>query len=145
MNFIRSVLEHHRQGGDADQLEEEYHRLAGNNQSQESNEQSEVDSPVHSKQPSNQQLGQVLQSNRTAPFQPNSNNLVQNGYGSQQNSTSRTCNRDETAATSVAGNQPMVLTAEQRARIEAKRAEALKRRQQRMQQQKAAPFNPYAK
>ena len=32
MNFIRSVLEHAAAGGDADQLEKEYDRLARNNQ-----------------------------------------------------------------------------------------------------------------
>ena len=137
MNFIRSVLEHHRAGGDADALEEEYHRLAGNDQS-----------PIQSTQPANHLAGQASQSCTVA-----ANSSLQS-RGQQQNQTSGVSQR--AASTTVASfsvaapapvNKPVTLTAEQRAMIEAKRLEALKRRQQRMQQLAASTsyYNPYAK
>ncbi|KAL7538664.1 hypothetical protein ACHAXR_010982 [Thalassiosira sp. AJA248-18] len=141
MNFIRSVLEHHRQGGDADQLEEEYHRLAGTNESHEANNGLDFDSPIQPKQPSHLELGS--QSSTAGPTHANPGNSIQNELRPQQNITSA-ATRGVASAAAASNNQPVVLTAEQRARIEAKRAEALKRRQQRMQQ-KSAPFNPYAK
>ena len=139
MNFIRSVLEHAAAGGDVDQLEEEYHRLAGNNQSQEVNNGLNFDSPMQSRQPSNH-LGLGSQTNSR-----NSRGSILVGLGSQQQATSAVVRDVPIASSTVApSNRHVVLTSEQRAMIEAKRIEALIRRQQRMQQ-KAAPSNPYAK
>ena len=122
----------------ADALEEEYHRLAGNDQS-----------PIQSTQPANHLAGQASQSCTVA-----ANSSLQS-LGQQQNQTSGVSQR--AASTTVASfsvaapappvNKPVTLTAEQRAMIEAKRLEALKRRQQRMQQLAASTSynNPYAK
>ena len=145
MNFIRSVLEHAAAGGDVDQLEEEYHRLAGNNQSQEVNNGLNFDSPMQSRQPSNHLGLGSHTSSRVGPIHTNSRGSIQVGLGSQQHATSAVVRGVPTASSTVApSNRPVVLTSEQRAMIEAKRIEALKRRQQRMQQ-KAAPSNPYAR
>jgi len=145
MNFIRSVLEHHRAGGDADQLEQEYHRLAGNNESQEADNEPDFDSPIQSKQPLAHHYGvgsQISNTNVAGPTSTTLGSSIQDGLGSQQKiSFARGV---PTVSTTAPRTQPVVLTAEQRAMIEAKRAEALKRRQQKMQQQ-SAPFNPYAK
>ena len=139
MNFIRSVLEHHRAGGDADALEDEYHRLAENDQS-----------PIQSTQPSNCNDGQASQScTVVGPATSLDSSLHQ-----QQNLTGGVSQRTTTVssfavAASATVNKPVTLTEEQRAMIEAKRLEALKRRQQRMQQHSATGStsfnNPYAK
>ena len=47
------------------------------------------------------------------------------------------------AAAALPINRPVTLTAEQRAMIEAKRKEALQRRQQRMKQQAPNPYKKY--
>jgi hypothetical protein len=126
MNFIKSVLEHHRQGGDSNDIEDEYHRLAGSNSLNESQIESPSsdadDSPV-----------------RPSPQQANFQTAAAIPHAS---------NRSNTAAAPIAKptHQPMTLTAEQKAMIEAKRAAALKRRQQHMQQQQTVMrANPYAK
>ena len=98
MNFIRSVLEHHRAGGDANQLEDAYHKLASEDNNQ---------SPTQ---------GLMVES-KVAPI---------NAFA---------------AAPPI--NRPVTLTAEQRSMIEAKRKEALQRRQQRMKQQAANPYKKY--
>ena len=46
MNFIRSVLEHHRAGGDANQLEDAYHKLASEDNNQSPTQASMVESKV---------------------------------------------------------------------------------------------------
>lgn len=150
MNFIRSVLEHHRQGGDADHLEETYHQL--NKPNQEAN-RSDYDSPVQSNKNS-AHLGPWSQANGVAVLATHTNpsNSIQVGLGPQQKIHSTgvgqvvpTAPSTSVASSSVSIPRPVVLTAEQRAMIESKRAKALKRRQQRTkQQQHATPFNPYA-
>mmetsp|Transcript_567 Transcript_567/g.876 ORF Transcript_567/g.876 Transcript_567/m.876 type:complete len:157 (+) Transcript_567:2-472(+) len=136
MNFIRSVLEHAAAGGDADQLEEEYDRLARNNLSQEAQSASIDDSPIG--------LGSHS-SSATSPTHTTSHNSIQAGIRSQQQAITAAARSLPSASPNIArSNHPIVLTSEQRAMIDAKRIEALKRRQQRMQQ-KAAPPNPYAK
>ena len=135
MNFIRSVLEHHRQGGNADELEDEYHRLLRNKQTQES---------ANDFDPQSQTGG-------AEPMHANPHSSIRNGLGSQQNNVAGAAERQRgvaTAPTNVEPSSNRALTAEQRAAIEAKRLEALKKRQERMRQQAAqqtAPFNPYAK
>ena len=137
-------------GGDADEIEEEYHQLAGGNSSQ-------IDSPIQSNYhsglhgpsaiaantniDSSIQVGLEMQQNRIRPGFPPSEDAVHPPPAM--------------AASDVTHTNPIttvVLTAEQRARIEAKRQEALRRRQLRMQQQEtaatttiSAPSNPYAK
>ncbi len=136
MNFIRSVLEHHRQGGNADELENEYHRLV-NNTTQETNAEHHSQS----------------QTGRAEQMHANPRSSIRDGLGSQHNivagAASAAARGVATASANnvASSNQSVALTAEQRAMIEAKRAEALRRRQERMRQQAAqqAPFNPYAK
>ena len=139
-------------GGDADEIEEEYHQLAGGNSSQ-------IDSPIQSNNhsglhgpsaiaantniESSIQVGLELQQNRIRPAFPPSEDAVYPPPAM--------------AASDVTHNNPattVVLTTEQRAMIETKRQEALRRRQLRMQQQEtaatttttiSAPSNPYAK
>lgn len=144
MNFIRSVLEHHRQGGDTDQIEEEYHKFAGNQALGTQHEDDlDVESTIHSKQPPNPYSRQASQARENS----NAARSVRNGFGPNENAISAIA---QSRATDLAppaaapSKQPVSLTADQRARIEAKRVEALERRHQRMHQQKA-PFNPYAK
>ena len=140
-------------GGDADEIEEEYHQLAGGNSSQ-------IDSPIQSNNhsglhgpsaiaantniDSSIQVGLEMQQNRIRPAFPPSEGVVHPPPPTM-------------AASNVAYTNPttaVVLTAEQRAMIETKRQEALRRRQLRMQQQAtaatttttiSAPSNPYAK
>ncbi len=138
-------------GGDADEIEEEYHQLAGGNSSQ-------IDSPIQSNYhsglhgpsaiaantniDSSIQVGLEMQQNRIRQAFPPSEDVVQPP-------------KPAMAASDVTHTKPtttVVLTAEQRAMIEAKRQEALRRRQLRMQQQEtaatttiSAPSNPYAK
>ena len=128
-------------GGDSEQLEEEYHRLAGI-------EQSQIDSPI---------LMQVNQSSSNIPDLgshssdravltfANLDSSIEVGHGLQYEMDCVSVRQKPTVSSTVSqSTQPVMLTAEQRLMIEAKREEALKRRQMRMQQ-KAAPFNPYAK
>jgi hypothetical protein len=129
MNFIKSVLEHHRQGGDSDEIENEYHRLVGEspNERQDCSPISIADSPV-----------------RPAPPQQNIKHQPQSQPSQSTDQPANTY-----ASMPLPSNQPSTLTAEQKAMIEAKRAAALKRRQERMQQeqrqQTAVRANPYAK
>lgn len=123
MNFIKSVLEHHRQGGDSNELENEYHLLVGDT----SLNDSQIDSPLS-----------IADSPEMKCSQP----IAQSSHDSNRKS------HIAPTATSVQHpmNQPTSLTAEQKAMIEAKRAAALKRRQERMQQQQQTSVsNPYAK
>ena len=121
MNFIRSVLEHHRAGGDADQLEDAYHKLASEDNNQ---------SPLQAS----------MDKSKVAPI-----SVVQE----QQNKTSDeshvrvSMSSAVVAAAALPINRPVTLTAEQRAMIEAKRKEALQRRQQRMKQQAPNPYKKY--
>ncbi len=121
-------------GGDADQIEEEYHQIAGSYSRQE------VDSPIQSNHPSRSQTNSAM------PADNISDRSIQVGVELQN----QTDTMAVIASNAAQNNQPVVLTAEQRAMIEAKRLEALRRRQlrmQKMQQQSstALPINPYAK
>ena len=148
MNFIRSVLEYHRSGGDAEELEDEFHRLAG------ANPNSNIDSPI------SMQVKQPTTScNVTKVYsQTTCNRTVSNNVDASNNMENM--NRDGLGSQNFVALRhsppvivPVELTTEQQAMIEAKRVEALRRRQLRMQQQQqqqqqqkaAAPFNPYAK
>jgi hypothetical protein len=139
MNFIKSVLEHHRQGGDSDDIENEYRRLvrdAALNESQVNSPLSIADSP----EMSFPQVQAAPQPNfgSTNPNQP----IAQSTYDSNRKPSSSPA----AASLPPSTNQPTSLTAEQKAMIEAKRAAALKRRQERMQQQpQTSVSNPYAK
>lgn len=125
-------------GGDADQLEEEYHHLAGRDNSQE------VDSPIQSNYHSSLQAMSSIPAN-------NSDSSIQVGLELKNRMYAPPVEGVvPTTFSSTQNNQTVVLTAEQRAMIEAKRLEALRRRQLKMQamQQKsssAPPINPYAK
>jgi hypothetical protein len=94
MHFIRSVLEHHRQGGDAEEIEQLYHQL----------EQEDGASPAASSAAD----WTVASQNREASNTATRPQIPSNGAGTS-------------------------LTAEQLARIEANRQEALRRRAQRQQ------------
>ncbi|KAL9182243.1 hypothetical protein ACHAXT_012895 [Thalassiosira profunda] len=147
MEFIKSVLEHHRHGGDADELEAEYHRLARKeDQSMEVNDSFDLDCSIQSEQPqserSTNERSQGPPSVGAGPNHASPGGAIRDGLGSQPNLGGGAPAMQPAAAPS---QQPGGLTAEQRALIEAKRAEALRRRQQRMQQQASvAAANPYA-
>jgi hypothetical protein len=130
-----------RSGGDSEQLEEDYHRLAGIDQSQ-------IDSPI---------LMQVNQSssnipdlgshsgNRAVSTFANLDCSIQDGHGLQYQMDCVSVRHSPTVSSTFSqSTQPVMLTAEQRSMIEAKRVEALQRRQK-SRQKIAAPFNPYAK
>ncbi|KAL3808754.1 hypothetical protein ACHAXA_010947 [Cyclostephanos tholiformis] len=129
MNFIRSVLDYHRAGGDSEQLEEEFHRLAGINQSQ-------IESPI------------AMQVNQTSSNPGTCSQSTFSNFQSSNQVSQTDCapvrHLPTLSSTVVPSTQPLVLTIEQQAMIEANRVEALRRRQQRLQQ-KAVQFNPYAK
>ena len=143
MNFIRSVIEHHRSGGDADEIEEEYHRLAVNPHH----------SPTQSTQPADSHVPMRSSSAAEPTYTTHmGNSMQQAGFARQQNQDSNVARgrmpTETSSSVAPSSDKPMTLTAEQRAMIDAKRVEALKRRQQKMQQQQqqaSAPFNPYAK
>ena len=120
MNFIKSVLEHHRQGGDSDDIENEYHRFAEMDSSHFSSANSPIsiaDSPA--KPLSQEIVFQTSQQCKNDPPVP-SNMPIDIARHSDQN---------------IISKQPVTLTAEQKAMIESKRVAALKRRQERIQQQ----------
>jgi hypothetical protein len=123
-------------GGDADQIEEEYHQLAGNYHSEV------VDSPIRSN---------VHSGIQTSGTSANSKSSIQDELELQQPRTDDDAVpvKGVPAISSinnvVQGDRPVVLTDEQRAMIEAKRLEALRRRQLRLQQKSAPVTNPYAK
>ena len=127
-------------------MEEEYRRLAVNNQSQGATNELDLDSPLQPEQCTNL-LSTDSQMRRAGPAHTYPGSSVQGGLGlrPQQNMAVTVAQGAPTSSTSMApSNQPVMLSTEQRARVEEKRLEALKRRQQRMQQ-KATPTNPYAK
>ena len=146
MNFIKSVLEHHRQGGDCDDIEDGYHRLVDGKSPRNSchidSPISIADSPV---KPSHRQETPM----RITEQQMNNASVTSN----HQSSATSAHPPNQLSATTLMpppphpnNHQPTTLTAEQKAMIEAKRAAALKRRQEHVQQQQAAKrSNPYTK
>lgn len=133
MNFIRSVLEHHRAGGDSNELEDEYHRLVGqsssHDQSQETSEVVEIDdSPARPKQPP--ELQQMLPPTcRSVPSMPPPRATFSSQPQQQINPYAE-------GAVSQPFQQRPALTAEQKALIQSNRQEALRRRQMSVQQQR---------
>ena len=135
-------MQHHRQGGDADQLEEEYHRLVGKSPSQEP---AELYSPTTQTDHPNNVNSSMQHQAAIGAASANSGSVGQRIVRPQQSMNNVASQAVSSSISINNANQQTVLTLEQRAMIEAKREEALLRRQQRMQQQKMAPFNPYAK
>ena len=154
MNFIRSVIDHCRNGGDTDDIETEYHRLVGESSQDMSMSQidmsmSQIDdeTKVDSQQPLVQQVDERQPAPAMATANINNNN---HPIGSQQT--------NKIAAAAIAPSvskecvipvaKAPVLTAEQKSMIEAKRQAALRLRQQKQkmnQPQTQVRFNPYAK
>jgi len=129
-------------GGDSEQLEEEYHRLAGI-------EQSQIDSPilmqVNQSSSNIPDLGSNSSDRAVSTF-ANLDTSIEDGLGSQYEMDCVSVRLSPTVSSTVAqSTQSVILTEEQRLMIEAKRVEALKKRQMRMQQKAAPYFNPYAK
>lgn len=159
MHFIRSVLEHHRQGGDADDVEEEYKRLVGHESPSADSRSTVQNSPFA--QHNRMSVGYRPTRNEASPF--TSHTIYSPPIGAQMNTTADPGRQTHgtqggnSAESSVEQGSRIVptnnmgisldqtpgaiekkppgLTSEQRAMIEAKRLEALRRRQQRMQQQ----------
>ena len=128
-------------GGDSEQLEEEYHRLAGI-------EQSQIDSPilmqVNQSSSNIPDLGSNSSDRAVSTF-ANLDTSIEDGLGSQYEMDCVSLISPTVSSTVAQSTQPVILTEEQRLMIEAKRVEALKKRQMRMQQKAAPYFNPYAK
>ena len=127
MNFIKSVLEHHRQGGDSDDIENEYHRFAETG----SSPLSPANSPVSIADSADEPLSPSQQRKNDPPIP--SNKPIAAARHSHQDIILPPA--DVAYIMPKATNQPRTLTAEQKAMIESKRVAALKRRQERMQQQ----------
>ena len=156
MHFIRSVLEHHRQGGDADEIEDEYCRLVGHESPEASHSLMMEDRPINNTMPvdpasqtipSGQAIAAPGLDINTGLMMPPPARQQQNSFPSAMRNPSQ--NVKPKLSVSESSAKPPALTAEQRAMIEAKRLEALKRRQQRMLQQaqhQQVPVraNPYA-
>jgi len=158
MNFIRSVIDHCRQGGDCDDIETEYHRLVGEPSQDMSISQIDDDAKVDSlsvvqraeeRQPQ-RHPGAVLTTNNND--NNNNNKAIRVGLESQQT------RKNAATAPNVPNQRATVakttgLTAEQKAMIEAKRQAALRLRQQKQKmnqqqtttQQQKVRFNPYTK
>lgn len=137
MNFIKSVLEHHRRGGDSDDIENEYHRLVGDSPCESQETISIVGSPPRLNPQQNRQ--EALQQ------QQQQSNYSMNQQPRYMNPASANASMPRPPP-----SHPPALTAEQKAMIEAKRAAALKRRHERMQQQQqqaqsTVRANPYSK
>ena len=134
MNFIKTILEHHRQGGDSNDIEDEYHRLVGDMSPENDNH---TDSPTSSADSPVRQLNRLLTNEQPAHSAASKENHI-------SHQTSQHSSVFPTATTlPQTANQISILTSEQKAMIEAKRAAALKRRQEHMQQ--PTKSNPYAK
>lgn len=106
MHFIRSVLEHHRNGGEADDIEEMFHTVA------------EDASPLEEDRP-------VTERNVSGPM------LIAMPYVASSESSDDDEDEEESQQKQQAA---VVLTKEQKARIERKRQEALRKLQQRKSQ-----------
>ena len=170
MNFVRSIIDHCRKGGDCDQIETEYHRLAGDKSQDMSMSQSHNDTNMDSESPTMQQVdARQPRQLQHAPATATSNNNTRHndanrvGLGLQQarsrannNNVSFEANTSKENTTTAFKKKATGLTAEQKAMIEAKRQAALRLRQQKQmtnsnqQQQQQnngtqVRFNPYAK
>ena len=141
MHFIRGVLEHHRRGGNCDQIEAEYQRL------ETSSNTADANGPI---EPANLSEANPTNSNRsdawvdlTTPQEDNGSNRHAsynpsntNQLGSQSNIASGNSHARQPRSTSTmaqglpeqAQQQGGGLTVEQLARIEANRQAALRRR-----------------
>jgi len=147
MNFVKSVLEHHRRGGDADEIENAYNELAGC-------EESDMDSPVgepssigqHHERSSEAAAVEVQQ--RRAPSAPSWGPSPDDGRGGaapwqRQPHSASLGPQLSNNVTAEPLREQSVLTAEQRARIEFNREAARRKRMQ--AQSQTGPVNPYAK
>jgi len=128
MHFIRSVLEHHRNGGEADDIEEMYHTVA-----QEASPLEEG-RPVREGNPA----GRIEMSYAASDSEEWSDDEETQG-NSRPAAMSRAASHVGPVGasssayqqqTAVAAAKPHVLTEEQRGRMEKNRQEALRRRQQ---------------
>jgi hypothetical protein len=155
MNFIRSVIDHCRQGGDCEDIETEYHRLVGESSQDMSLSQIDDDAKLHSH--TDVPKAEERQPQRHPPTVLALNNIndsIRVGLGSQQTrKIAATANNASKERATVAA-ESTELTAEQKAMIEAKRQAALRLRQQKQmmnqqqtttRQQQQVRFNPYAK
>jgi hypothetical protein len=102
MHFIRSVLEHHRQGGDCEEIEQCYKQMARDG------------TPF-----SDTAATEWINAAANPSMQNNNNSIPANGMARAT---------AELEVPYVPPQRPSTLTAEQQARIEAKRQEALRRR-----------------
>jgi len=155
MNFIRSVIDHCRQGGDCEDIETEYHRLVGESSQDMSMSQIDDDAKLHSH--TDVPKAEERQPQRHPPTVLALNNIndsIRVGLGSQQTrKIVATANNASKERATVAAKSTE-LTAEQKAMIEAKRQAALRLRQQKQmmnqhqtttRQQQQVRINPYAK
>jgi hypothetical protein len=147
MNFIKSVIDHHRKGGDCDEIEEAYNRLEGES-SQEVLPASQNEMDVDYHVDSERKQVQPPRHSMSMAANVNNSNSARVGLGSHHASDNSAAPNLSKENASVNTTKP--LTAEQKAMIEAKRIAALKLRQEKMkqqqqQQQQQVPSNPYAK
>lgn len=158
MNFIRSVIDHCRQGGNSDEIETEYHRLVGESSQDMSISQIDEDEKVEShslvqkpradvREPQQQPTPPGL---ATAGSNINNNSSIRVGLGSQQIRTSVVAEPNVSKQNAPVAKKAPGLSAEQKAMIEAKRQAALRLRQQKQRQKMGqnrtqVRFNPYAK
>ena len=122
MNFIRSVLEHHRRGGDCNQIEAEYKRIEASSSSIVERDTAVENTPVFSTSNNDDEcidLTTPPEINNDARRQIN-HQTIENGNGNGNTHQSRIERQPQ--------QQSGGLTAEQLARIEANRQAALRRR-----------------
>jgi hypothetical protein len=114
MHFIRSILEHHRNGGGAEDIEEAYDRIA-----QESSPASDDEHSL----PESNPAGPIVM--RYVASDSESSDSDEEDHKEKPRAGIKSISRPSHSEPKAGG-----LTAEQRAMIEAKRQQALRRRQQ---------------
>lgn len=152
MNFIRSVLEHHRRGGDCDQIEAEYQRLEATAAATEGPSPSET-TAFPGRRPDETTAAAPVTASASANATANSNRNAGTDPIDLTTTMATTARSTPTTATPGTGASSggrvttgvgrakpagSGLTAEQLARIEANRRAALRRRAQFMAKKRAS-------
>ena len=144
MNFVRSVLEHHRRGGDADQIESVYHEHAGREESDMDSFSGETSLVGHQGRRTEATAVEARQQRaHLAPSWGPSPNDSRGGAAPRQRQPHAASSGPQSSNTAQPPRERSTLTAEQRARIEFNREAARRRRMQ--AQSQTGPVNPYAK
>ncbi len=134
MNFIRSVLEHHRNGGDCNQIETEFKRIEASSAEDQRNDPLVAATPTNIARNPNRDNEHIDLT--TSPVEKDSKNNGNSGGTSNTGGIERQRPQPQQQPQQSGG-----LTADQLARIEANRQAALRRRAE-LLAKKQQPQNP---